>query len=232
VVIALLVLLALLIAADRIALVVAERAAATTIQSSQHLERTPSVSVAGFPFLTQLVAGRFGKVTLAASDVTVGQQGRTVRISTMTANLHGVDVARDLSSVRADTGTATAAVSYADLSATLGVPLTYGGPSQDGAGRVTARTSVTVAGQQVSGSATAEVTIENGGLRFLSPQLTVDGAGSVPVPQPVADALSSVFGDPIALTRLPFGLTVRAVAADKQGVRIALTGSNLTFRRS
>ncbi|MDQ2750092.1 MAG: DUF2993 domain-containing protein [Actinomycetota bacterium] len=231
VVIALIVLVGLLVAADRIALVVAERATGRTIQVAQGLGSAPSVSVAGFPFLTQLVAGHFGKVTLAAADLTVGQQGRTVRISTVQAVLNGVDVARDLSSVHADTATATSAISYPDLSATIGVPLSYGGPSQDGIGRVTARQSVSVAGQQVSGSVTAEVRIEGGALRFVAPVVSIDGAGGAAVPQPVVDEFTSLFGDPLALTNLPFGLTVRSVTADRAGVHITLAGSDVSFER-
>lgn len=229
---AVIVLAAVFVGVDRVALLVAERAAANTVQDAQHLDRTPSVSVAGFPFLTQLAAGHFHKLTLAASDLTVGRDGRTVRISRVTANLRGVQVARDLSSVHADTANATAAVSFSDLSDTLGSPLSYGGPSADGVGRITARRSVSIAGQQISGSVTAEVKIANGSLSFVSPQVSVDGAGSATVPQLLADALLSVFGDPIALTRLPFGLTVRSVTADQQGVRITLVGSDLTFQRS
>lgn len=220
-----------LVATDRLARVFAERAAAATIQSAQHLDRAPSVSVPGFPFLTQLAAGRFGTVTLSASDLTIGQAGRTVRIATVSAVLHGVHVARDLSSVHADTAEATAAVSYPDLSGTIGVPLSYGGTSADGVGRVTARTSVSVAGQPISGSVTAEVRVAAGSLSFVSPQVSVDGVGSAAVPQPVLDALSSVFGDPIALAHLPFGLTVRSVTANREGIRVTLVGSNLTFER-
>ncbi len=228
----LIVLIVLLVAADRIALLVAERAAGRTVQAAQHLDRTPSVSVAGFPFLNQLVAGHFGKITLSASDLTVGQDGRTVRLAKVRADLHDVHVARDLSSVRAGTATATGLISYRDLSATLGIPLAYGGPSPDGVGRATARTSVPAAGQQVSGSVTAEVAVGNGALRFVSPRITVDGAGGADVPQPVADALASAYGAPIALTGLPFGLQVRSVTARSDGVRITLTGADLTFRRS
>ena len=60
----------------------------------------------------------------------------------------------------------------------------------------------------------------------------MDGAGGANVPQPVIDALSTVFGAPLALTRLPFGLVVHAVTARSDGVRITLTGKDLTFRRS
>jgi hypothetical protein len=228
----LVVVVVVLVAIDRIALVVAERAGAHTVQASQDLDRTPSVSVAGFPFLTQLATGHFGKVTMSASDLTVGQNGRTVRLAKVGVDLHGVKVARDLSSVGADSATATGLISYPDLSATLGVPLTYGGPSPDGVGRTTARRSVTVAGQQVSGSATAEVVIENGALRFVSPHIAVDGAAGADVPQPVVDSLSTVYGAPIALTRLPFGLVVHSVTARPDGVRITLTGRDLSFRRS
>lgn len=232
-VVALLVLLGLLITTDFVAKFVAERATGKTIQVAQGLAHAPSVSVAGFPFLTQLIAGHFGQVTLAASDLIVGAQGRTVRIARVKAVLHGVDVARDLSSVRADTADATATLVYPDLSATLGVPLRYGGPSQDGVGRVTARTSLTVAGQQVSGSVTAEVKIDGGALRFVSPTVSIDGTGTgtAAVPQPVIDSFSSLFGDPLALTRLPFGLTVRSVTADRQGVHVILIGTNLVFDR-
>ncbi|MEP7019065.1 MAG: DUF2993 domain-containing protein [Pseudonocardiales bacterium] len=228
---ALVVLVALLVAADFIAKFVAERAAGKTIQVAQGLEHAPSVSVSGFPFLTQLIAGHFGQVTLVASDLIVGAQGRTVRIARVQAVLHGVDVARDLSSVRADTADATATLAYPDLSATLGVTLRYGGPSQDGVGRVTARKSLTVAGQQVSGSVSAEVKIDGGALRFVSPTLSIDGAGSATVPQPVIDSFSSLFGDPLALSHLPFGLTVRSVTADRQGVHITLAGTDLVFDR-
>jgi len=223
---------ALLVAADRMALVVAERAAAKTIQVAQHLDRAPSVSIGGVPFLTQLAAGRFRDVTVTASDLSVGRDGRSVRISKVTANLRGVQIARDLSSVHADTATATGAISYRDLSATLGVPLAYGGPSADGAGRITASKVVSIAGRQLRGSATAEITIVADSLTFLSPQVSVEGVGGAAVPQPVIDALASLFGDPLALTRLPFGLTVRSVTADRQGVRITLTGNKLVFRRS
>jgi hypothetical protein len=229
---AILLVVALLIVADRVALAVAERQAARTVQSSQHLDRTPSVSIAGFPFLTQLVTGHFGNVTLRASEVTVGRNGRTLRVAAVTAHLRGMQVARNLSSVHAGRASAVAAVSYPDLSATLGAPVSYGGPSPDGIGRVSAHTAVSIAGQQFSGSATAEVKIENGSLRFVSPQVRAAGPGGRPVPQSAIDALSSVFADPIALTRLPFGLTVRSVTATRQGVRVTLAGTDLTFHAS
>ena len=65
----LLVLVGLFVAADRIALGLAEDKAATALQSSQNLPQKPDVSVEGFPFLTQLLAGNFGEVVVTADDV-------------------------------------------------------------------------------------------------------------------------------------------------------------------
>lgn len=222
----------LLIGADRISLLIAERAAANTIQSAQSLDRAPSVSVAGFPFLTQLATGHFGRVTLSASDLTVGRGGRTARLAKITVDLRGVHVARDLSLVRADTASAMATIAYVDLSHTVGVAVAYGGPSPDGIGRVTARTSVSVAGRVFSASVTAELKIANGALGFVTPNVSVSGVDNATVPQAVIESLRSVFGAPIALTQLPFGLTVRSVTASTQGVRITLTGRDLMFRRA
>ena len=62
--IAIFVLLALLVGADRIALLIAESQLASRIQSSQHLNQKPDVSIAGFPFLTQVIARDFPHATV------------------------------------------------------------------------------------------------------------------------------------------------------------------------
>src|SRR3954469_2456645 len=144
------VLVVLLVVADRVGNYVGERVAANTIKESQHLSSTPSVDIAGFPFLTQLAAGDFDKVTIRADDIPVGNQTRELDLAHLNVVLHGVSVPRDLSSVHADSAVATAKVTYAELSRTLGVHVTYAGN-----GRVRATTSVTVLGRTISGSITA-----------------------------------------------------------------------------
>src|SRR5262249_34199977 len=120
VLIGLVVLVILLVAADRIGLWVAERTAAQTIQDSQDLPQRPAVGAAGSPFLAPSVAGHFGKVTVAAPAVPVGQGNRALSTSQVHVVLHQVSVARDFSRVSADTADATAAISYAELSQPLG----------------------------------------------------------------------------------------------------------------
>lgn len=217
------VLIGLLVAADRVGNVIAERTVATTVQDSQHLAQKPDVDIAGFPFLTQLVAGKFGKVTLRDHDVTVGSGRRALRLSAVTVVLRDVRVARDFSSATAASTTADALVSYADLSTTLGVTVGYAGN-----GLVRAKASTSVLGQSVSGSVTARPEVRKGRLAFGSARVSVDGAR---LPAPAAQALANVFGAPLSFAGLPYGLSVRSVAASANGLQLVLAGQNLTFRR-
>jgi hypothetical protein len=229
-VIALVVLLGLLIAGDRVAVAVAETEAAKTFQRSEDLNTKPSVRIGGFPFLTQLAAGTLDRVDATASDLVLGRNGRTVRLAKVTLHLHRLHISRSFKSARAETVTAAALVSYADLSQTLGVAVSYAGPTSDGRGRVKAAKSVTVYGQQISGQVSAEVSISSDNvLSFVSPQVTVGGAA---VPPAVAGQLETVFGAPISLERLPFGLRYRSVIASSAGVTINLEGKDLIYTGS
>ncbi len=220
VVIGVLILLALLVAADRIGVLLAERAAASTLQTSEHLSERPSVGIGGFPFLTQIAAGSLDKVTVRASDVVVGNRP-TLRLSSVDATLHGLSVSRDLSTVRADSAQGTGVVPYAELTRLLGVRVNYGG-----AGRVVAHPAVTVAGQQFSTAVSAQVSVDGGILRFGSPRVA-----DTSVPQVVVDQLQAVFGLNVPLTGIPFGLQVHSVTAGSDGVAITLVGHQLSYRR-
>jgi hypothetical protein len=216
------VLVGLLVAADRIGVVVAEHAVAETVQRSQHLTHRPDVDIAGFPFLTQLAAGSFGKITLRDHDVTAGGH-RALRLSAVTVTLHDVRVARDLDSATAAHTTATATVDYADLSSALGVTVRYAGD-----GRVRAKASTSVLGEKVSGTVTARPQLRDGALAFASPRVSIGGAE---LPAAVTAALAKVFGAPLSLTGLPYGVTVRSVTVTATGIALGLTARNLTFRR-
>jgi hypothetical protein len=223
--IALAVLVVLLVAVDRITLVVAEHQAADKIRSAQHLSTTPSVHIAGFPFLTQLASGTLGTVDVTAKDVTAGEGGRTVHVARLAATLHHVRL-HGLSSATAQTVTASVLLDYRQLTAVLGVPVSYAGSSPDGNGRIEARTTVSALGQQVSGSVTAEVTVSSTALRFVDPRVSVSGTT---VPSEITSALSNVFAAPLSLARLPFHLSVQSVRASSDGVTVVLTARDVTY---
>jgi hypothetical protein len=218
------VLAVLLVVADRVALAVAERQIAQKVQSSQDLDRRPSVDIRGFPFLTQVLANHYPTVTLAAQDLIVGSSDRRVRIAHLDARLHDVRTIDHFSGATAQTADGTALLSYQDLSRALGVTLGYAG-----GGRVKASNSVDVLGQTVTGTASAEVGVAGGDeLTFSSVRVGLPQVG-ISVPEQLTRQFSSVFENKLSLRGLPFHLRIQQLVATEDGVRIAATARDLTL---
>lgn len=219
-----LVLAVLLVVADRVGLLVAERQIASKVQSSQDLDRTPSVTIEGFPFLTQVLANDYPTVRLTAQGLTVGSSDRQVRLADLDARLHDVKTIDNYSGARVETADGTAMLSYPELSRALGVAVGYAG-----GGRVQASSSVEVLGKTVTGTASAAVGVAGGDeLTFGSVRVGVPQAG-VSVPQQVIDQFSSVFANKLSLRGLPFHLQIQQLTATADGVRIAATARGLTL---
>lgn len=214
------VILGLVVAADRIGNYIAERAAAKTIQSSQHLSSRPDVDIGGFPFLTQLAAGEFGKVTITAHDVPVGDNGHLLDLAQLRVELHTVTVARDFDSVRAATASAAATADYDALSKALGVPISYAST-----GRVKATKSVTVAGRTLQASITTRPVLSGNTLIFTDTSIANLGQlGSA-----AGVALDQVFALDIPLSDVPFEVRATGLQVDAAGVQLDLAGSDLSF---
>jgi DUF2993 family protein len=221
--IAVVVLAALLVGADRLGVYIAERTAGDTIETSQHLTSRPDVDIAGFPFLTQLAAGKFDEITITAADLPVGERLHLLDVSRVRVVLHTVRVSRDFSRVEADSATATATVSYAELGKTLGVHVEYADN-----GRIKATKTVTVAGQKFTASVTSRPELADGALSFGAAQIN-DGAQ---VGGAVASALNHVFDLKIPLQGIPFKIRVTALHAERSGVVVQLLGRNLSYSKS
>jgi DUF2993 family protein len=221
-VIVIVVLVVLLVAADRIGVYVAERAAGDTMQSSQHLNSRPDVDVTGFPFLTQLAAGEFDEIIVTAHDVPVGQSAHLLDVSQVRVDFRHVHVARDFSSVRAETASASAFVSYADLGKTLGIAVSYAG-----SGRIRATKKITAAGQTLTATITTSPQLRNGALGFAS--TAVNGLGQLG--NEVGSALNGVFGLTLPLQGIPFKVRVTSLTAAADGVHLGLAGANLSYSK-
>jgi hypothetical protein len=216
------VVLALLLIADRVGDYVAERIAADTIQSARHLDSSPDVDIAGFPFLTQVITGKYDKITVTADDVAVGTAALPLVLSRVQVVLHSLTVSRDFHSVHADTADATATVSYDELGRTLGVKLGYAGD-----GRVRASKTVTVAGVSARAAVTTRPVLTDGALSFT--RTTVQNAGALR--SPVLAVVDRVFDVNIPLRGVQFDVRVRALGVDEDGMTIELTGHDVAYSR-
>lgn len=120
----------LFVAADRVAVGLAEDKAAEKIRGSQGLDRTPTVAIKGFPFLTQ-VAGRSLRGGGRRSRGHRGPgPGRALRIDQLSAHFFDVGLTSDYTSIEsAASATGNARITYADLTKAAGggVKISFGG---------------------------------------------------------------------------------------------------------
>ena len=217
VLIAVAVLLALLIGADRVGVYVAERVAADKLEQSQHLDSKPDVDIAGFPFLTQVASGDYDQITVDAKDGSAGAAAQLLQIAHLHVVLHGVHVSDSFSRVRTDRADASAHLDYTELSKVLGAKIGYAG-----GGQVKATTSVTVLGRTVSGSITARPELHGTSLGFGPAQASGLAAELLRV-------LRRAFAIDIPLSGIPFQVRVDSLTAGPNGIDLKLSGTDLTY---
>ncbi|MFI9048071.1 DUF2993 domain-containing protein [Streptomyces sp. NPDC053427] len=121
---------ALFVIGDRVAVNYAEGMAADKIRSSQGLEKTPEVSIKGFPFLTQIVGRNLTEVDAELGGMSANADGHTLRVDRLSAQFHDVTLGSDYTSIEsAASATGNAHISYADLTKAAGgqVKISYAG---------------------------------------------------------------------------------------------------------
>jgi hypothetical protein len=219
--VAIVVIVAVLLGLDFGARAVAENVIANKIQQ-QGLQRKPSVSVGGFPFLTQVASRNFNHVTISAADVAAGP----VTITTVNAAATGVR----LSSYAFSSGTiaslsGTALISFSSLSSTLtaqfgslGSLLNGASLNLTGAGPDEIRATLNVLG--TSGSAVWRVSRVSGNT------LNIHLVSSNGLP---ASLLGSIQNLNLQIPKLPLGLTIDAVSVTPSGVVGLISGHDVPF---
>ena len=220
-VIALVIIVVVLLVLDFAARVAAENVMASKIEQ-QGLQHKPSVTIDGFPFLTQAASRNFQQVNLTAADQTEGP----VTITSINATGRNIR----LKSYAFSSGTigslsGTAVISFSSLANTLtqqvgplgsllngaGLDLTAAGPSE-----VKATMNLVV----TSGSATWRVTQLSGN------RLSIRLVGSSGLP---SSLLGSIQNITVQVPKLPLGLTIDRVQVTTAGVVGRVSGSNVPF---
>jgi len=215
------VLLILLVIGDRVALAVTENDMASQFQANG-LPVKPSVTIEGFPFLTQLAAKDFNKVDISATNVPVSlPTGGSLSITSVKATINGLHISSysSTASARVDHMAATVFVSFASLTAAGGIG--------DGTG-------VTVSPVNAN---TAKVTASLAGLVSDSEevQFTVTGPQTISVKVlSSGGALGSVLGSFGSYSfNLPKGvppsLKITNLSLNSQGVTASATATNASF---
>jgi hypothetical protein len=220
-VIALVIIIVVLVVLDFAARVAAENVMASKIEQ-QGLQHKPSVTIDGFPFLTQVASRNFQQIHLSDADQTEGPG----TVTSINATAHNIKVnSYAFSSGTIGSLSGTALISFASLGNTLtqqvgplgsllngaGLDLRAAGPNE-----VKATLNLVV----TSGSATWRVTWLSGN------RLNIRLVGSDGLP---SSLLGSIQDITVQVPKLPLGLTIDSVAVTQAGVVGRVSGSNVPF---
>lgn len=207
----LVVLPAVLLIADRVAVTYTEDRVATRIED-RGFRTNPQVTIAGFPFLTQVAARRLNKVVISAAGKKLGP----VEVKRLDVTLYEVRANSSRNGSTAARVSGTALIGFAGLAGVAGLPgLTV---SADGPDRL----KITADLGLITGTATARVTRAGpGGIR-----IAVISAAGIPVA-----ALGSLRDITLPLPALPLGMTIQGVSVTGHGVLVDLAGQNVSFGR-
>jgi hypothetical protein len=223
--ITLVVLLGLAVAADRIAVGIAENKVAEQLAAKGGLAGTPSVDIAGFPFLTQAFGGDYRDVRISLTAHDLGQPAGT----RADVRLHGVHVplssvlSGSVKQVPVDRIDGTATLSYDLLAAQLGGDTTL---RREGDGLRITKT-VQVLGQTLPLTAVGTVTLHGNDL--VVDVQKASGAG-VDVPGFLVDRVSDLLDIRYTIPALPFGLQLTSVQPADDGVDVTVAAKDTVLR--
>lgn len=211
----------LFVAADRAAVWFAESEAADKIKQSQGLSGSASVSIKGFPFLTQAAGKHLDEVEVNLTDVDATASGQRVRINEMKAVLNDVEIKGDFSGATAARAKGTAHISYEELTkaSEKGVTVGYGG---DGKVKVTG--TVRVKDRSLSQSVLSTVSVADGStIRVRADKIP---GGEIPG---LDDLVREKTDFDSRIAGLPIGLKLSGVKPTADGVEIEVTGANVSL---
>jgi hypothetical protein len=215
------------VAADRVSLVLTERAVATQLETSGGLSSRPDVSIRGMPFLTQAFAGKYDDVEVSATEVTAGGG----KLSKLDVTLRGVRVplsdalSGSVDAVPVDALRATVLLSYADMGKQLRDRRLTVAPAGK---QVRVSGSVQVLGRTITASALSTVTLSGASVVVTAKRFEV---GHAVASRAVTAALGNRFDFVVRVGQLPYGLTMSSLQVEPEGVVATADASHTVLRR-
>jgi hypothetical protein len=217
-----LVVLALLVVADRVGVTVTERVLADELQRSGGLGARPEVDIKGVPFLTQALDGRYERIDVVARDVDAGEvDGTPVQVSRLSATLRGARVpAADalsgaVTSVPVDEVDSRVLLPFSVLQPRTDVGDLTVAPDGD---RLRLRGSVEVLGRQVSASARSRLSVDDGAVVVTTESVDL---GNDVVSRLATRAVEGRFDVRVELGALPYGLQIQTADVRPDGLSVA-----------
>lgn len=226
-----LVLLVLLVAADRVAAWATERSIAKRVTETGSVTGTTtgtvSVDFAGFPFVAQVLRGRYQEMRIrtavATTDRGIPISDVDVRALSVRLPLH--ELLRGGRRLEAERVEGTALVHYDAVAVALELRnLQLSGEN----GAVRMRTTVTVAGVSLPVTGLLSVVVQGSFVRLKAHDFTAAG---LPVPQDTVDQQIQQLDRKFRSLELPYRLRLTRVEVLSNGLRLTGTGEDVLLGR-
>jgi hypothetical protein len=220
-----LVLLGLLLVADRVAESFAEGAIADRVDAE--LDQRPDVEIGGVSFLLQALTGRYDEIRVSGERASRAGLG----VSDFQAELEGVEVPLSdvvqgsVSRVPTEVIRGSALVGFDDLAEVVGGGIEI---TAEGADRVRVSGSLNLLGRQVQASAVSEVSLRDDRLTIRAVSYEVDGQAA---PAAARAAVADLLDVSVDLPTLPYRLTVEDLTVTEGGVRLAASAHGVVLTR-
>lgn len=219
----LVVVILIVIAADRGAKYAAESAIAKQLASSYDLQPAPKVTVEGIPFLTQAISGKYDQI-----DVSIAEVSRDdLNVKNVNAHLYGVnapisEVVSDARSITASRADGTALVPYDVVKKRLPSGFTV---KPDGS-KLKVSGKAQALGVSVPVTATVKLTVGQEGVVAKPSKITVAG-GRVP-----GSVVANQIGFVVPIQDLPMHLKIQNVQVRPDGVQVSASADEVKFTES
>ena len=222
-IIVILALIVLFIVADRGAVLYAQNQVAQQFKEQGGFQGTPSVSIKGFPFLTQVIAHNIHEITITSDKIKAGP----VTITNLNADITDVKLNGGFTAGTIGHLDGQALIPFSGLTSALGGEL---GGAASGLGDLASGVTIKAAGDNkikasfdlliVSGSATLKVTREPGN------KIHIQLLSSQGLPSEITNQLKDLT---VPIPALPLGMKIQRIQVNADGISIHVTGQNVKF---
>ncbi|MBT8228430.1 MAG: DUF2993 domain-containing protein [Dactylosporangium sp.] len=229
-----------LLVADRIAVGVAEHRVAEQVKTELVVRDittggTPSVNIAGFPFLTQVMAGEYGKIKIRIGEASAsGIRFDAIDLAVSTVRADTASLLRGSGTVTAATITGTATLGWDAVQQALEIS---GLPAIDLStvelsvtdNVVNLRMPIVVYGKQLVLVADGTLQVQDGVIRLETTEVRAEGDTVGAVAQRVVARYGTLLNVEVNVPALPYRLTIRSVETRADGIIVIVSADNVVL---
>jgi hypothetical protein len=234
-----------LFAADRFGRSYAERMisdkVAQQVSNQKATSEKPDVTIEGFPFLTQVAAGKYDEIKIELAGFSgPADTGGTQKINVPLLDIRAKDVKASLHTLQnggdivAGTVTGTGTIDYQQVAALIGkTNVTPNGVTlTDQNGKLTGAATVPVLGQSIKITATVKLAVANGVVQVRLADADSPDLPAIPGVKALLATQVAKFAFDIKVPALPLRLKVQQVQAQPAGLQFTAGASNVTLNSS